>query len=167
MMRQRFGTGRNEPTWSIGAGGTPFGFWIVNSAGASYGCPGRRRGICDVFGSYRSAGTTPSIINRSGATCAASCACKVAIVDNAAIPVARAPVRMRSRRDDARMSLALADLSIVRVGERRLWTLHIQDSRAARVQRVGTSRARCLIEAGIQHCGAVGKREERNQVALV
>ena len=37
MMRQRFGTGRNEPTWSIGAGGTPFGFWIVNSGGGSYG----------------------------------------------------------------------------------------------------------------------------------
>src|SRR6188768_2920585 len=124
MMRQRFGTGRNDPTWSIGAGGTPFGFWIVNSAGASYGCPGRRRGICDVFGSYRSAGTTPNIVNRSGAICATSCACRLVNVENAAIAAARAPVPMRFRRDDARMSLALADFGIVRIGERRLWTLH-------------------------------------------
>src|SRR5690606_22128333 len=64
------------------------------------------------------------------------------------------------------MSLALADVVVVRVDERRLRALHVAQVRAARRKRVGTHRGWCVADRAEDHARVV-QAEEAHHVVLV
>ncbi len=69
--------------------------------------------------------------------------------------------------DEVDASLALADVLLGGIEERRLRALHVREARAERHELVGAQRDRCVADAGAERDARVVQAEEGDEVALV